>query len=72
MSEISTNGVGEHSLRGEASIDNQPQDRLDVRGLVDGKRLLVYGGTGFLGKVWLCTLLYHYPEVEHVYLVVRQ
>ena len=29
------------------------------------------GGTGFLGKVWLCMLLTHFPEVEHIYMVVR-
>jgi long-chain acyl-CoA synthetase len=46
-------------------------DRLDVRAQFDGARLLVMGGTGFLGKVWLSMLLHHFPEVEHIHLVVR-
>ena len=45
---------------------------LDLRGLLSGSRLLVIGGTGFLGKVWLSMLLTHFPgEVEHVWMVVR-
>ena len=47
-------------------------DTLDVRAQLDGARLLVMGGTGFLGKVWLSMLLHHFPEVAHIYLVVRQ
>ncbi len=44
---------------------------LSVRAQLTGARLLVVGGTGFLGKVWLSLLLHRFPEVEHVYLVVR-
>jgi len=46
-------------------------DRLDVRAQFEGSRLLVMGGTGFLGKVWFSMLLHHFPEVDHVFLVVR-
>jgi len=46
-------------------------DHLDVRQALEGSRLLVMGGTGFLGKVWLSMLLHHFPEVAHIYLVVR-
>ena len=35
------------------------------------KRLVVFGGTGFLGKVWLSLLLSRFPQIGHVYLVVR-
>lgn len=38
--------------------------------LLAGRRLLVTGATGFLGKVWLAHLLEHLPETELV-LVVR-
>src|SRR5436189_2332156 len=36
-----------------------------------GRRLVVVGGTGFLGKVWLGMLLYRFPEIGRLYLVVR-
>lgn len=36
-----------------------------------GKNLVVVGGTGFLGKVWLSLLLTRFPELGHIYLVVR-
>ncbi|AUX47954.1 AMP-dependent synthetase [Sorangium cellulosum] len=36
-----------------------------------GKQLVVVGGTGFLGKVWLAMLLTRFPEIAHIYLLVR-
>jgi long-chain acyl-CoA synthetase len=48
------------------------QRPLDVRGLMAGRRFLVMGGTGFLGKVWLSMVLDRFPDIDHVYLVVRQ
>ncbi|MEO0326894.1 MAG: SDR family oxidoreductase, partial [Myxococcota bacterium] len=39
---------------------------LSVREAVRGKRLLVTGVTGFLGKVWLAHLLQHAPDVAEV------
>jgi long-chain acyl-CoA synthetase len=39
--------------------------------LFAGKSLVVVGGTGFLGKVWLAMLLDRFPELGHVYLLVR-
>ena len=36
-----------------------------------GKRLVVVGGTGFLGKVWLAMLLDRFPDVGHLHLLVR-
>jgi long-chain acyl-CoA synthetase len=50
---------------------NPHKGQLDVRASLNGKRLLVMGGTGFLGKVWLSTLMRFYPEVGHIHLVVR-
>ncbi len=45
---------------------------LNVRGLMSGRRFLLMGGTGFLGKVWLSMMLHRFPDIGHVYLVVRQ
>ena len=44
---------------------------LSVREQLAGKRLVVLGGTGFLGKVWLSLLFDRFPEIGHIYLVVR-
>lgn len=44
---------------------------LDVSRVLKNARLVVVGGTGFLGKVWLSLLLERYPEVGKVFLVVR-
>ena len=44
---------------------------LDVLDVLRGTRIVVIGGTGFLGKVFWSMLLDRYPEVERIYLVVR-
>lgn len=44
---------------------------LDLGRVLSGRRLVVVGGTGFLGKVWWTFLLYHYPALERIHLVVR-
>ncbi len=44
---------------------------LDVAGILEGSRLLVLGGTGFLGKIFWAMLLDRYPDVGRIYLVVR-
>ena len=36
-----------------------------------GKKLVVIGGTGFLGKVFWALLLSRYPMVSRIYLLVR-
>ena len=45
--------------------------RLDVAQSLSQKHFLLYGGTGFLGKVFLSLLLTHFPEIGGIYLVVR-
>ncbi len=44
---------------------------LDVARTFRGARLVILGGTGFLGKVFWSMLLDRYPEVGRIYLVVR-
>ena len=39
--------------------------------LLRGRRFIVVGGTGFLGKVWLSMLLDRFPDIEHMHLLVR-
>ncbi len=35
------------------------------------RRILLTGGTGFLGKVFLLAMLRHHPEIERIYLLIR-
>src|ERR1019366_7054139 len=44
---------------------------LEVARVFRGARLVILGGTGFLGKVFWSMLLDRYPDVERIYLVVR-
>src|SRR4051812_2875085 len=39
--------------------------------MLSGRRLVVVGGTGFLGKVWWAFLLSRFPDIERIYLVMR-
>jgi Male sterility protein/haloacid dehalogenase-like hydrolase len=43
-----------------------------VREALSGKKVLLIGATGFIGKVWLANLLEQLPEIGRVYLLVRR
>lgn len=49
-----------------------PIPTLDVRTQLDGARLLVLGGTGFLGKIFWVMMLARFPNVGRIYLLVRK
>src|SRR6056300_56904 len=44
---------------------------LNVSQQLKDKTILLYGGTGFLGKVWMSLVLAHFPDIKHIYMVVR-
>src|ERR1700733_5846749 len=44
---------------------------LDVDALYAGARLVVLGGTGFLGKIFWILLLDRFPSIEKIFLMVR-
>lgn len=46
--------------------------RLSVRETLRGKNILLAGATGFIGKVWLASLLEDVPDVGTLYLLVRR
>src|SRR5258706_9012523 len=50
---------------------NGAPPRLELGKLLSGKRLVVVGGTGFLGKGWWAFLLSRYPDIGHIYLTLR-
>jgi Male sterility protein/haloacid dehalogenase-like hydrolase len=46
--------------------------KLSVRTILAGKKILIIGTTGFVGKVWLTMLLEDLPELGRIYLLVRR
>jgi len=50
---------------------HQKKTPLSVREALRGKQILLIGGTGFIGKVWLANLLTELPEIGRIYLLVR-
>jgi long-chain acyl-CoA synthetase len=51
---------------------HRPPARHSVRQALRGKRILLIGVTGFIGKVWLEHLLSEVPAVEKIYLLIRR
>jgi len=47
------------------------QTPFSVRRALRGKHILLIGATGFIGKVWLASLLADLPEVGRVHLLIR-
>jgi thioester reductase-like protein len=45
---------------------------LSVRRALEGKRILLVGVTGFIGKVWLANTLMDLPEIGKIYLLIRR
>jgi hypothetical protein len=52
----------------ESGADRTP---LRVRESLTGKHILLIGATGFIGKVWLASLLNEVPQIGRIYLLVR-
>jgi long-chain acyl-CoA synthetase len=46
--------------------------RFSVRKALGGKRVLLIGVTGFIGKVWLANTLLDIPEIGRLYLLIRR
>ena len=45
---------------------------LSVRRALGGKRVMLIGVTGFIGKVWLTNTLMDLPEIGKLYLLIRR
>ena len=44
---------------------------ISVRGTLSGKHVLVTGGSGFLGKVFIALLLEYVPDIGRIYVFMR-
>src|SRR5216684_4694393 len=60
---MSSNGKNS-SARGASAM-------LPLEQVFKGRRILVTGATGFLGKVFLAMMLRWHPEIEEIYLLIR-
>jgi thioester reductase-like protein len=49
-----------------------PSEPLSVLRTFSGKKILLVGVTGFIGKVWLSQLLSEVPQIGKIYLLVRR
>jgi long-chain acyl-CoA synthetase len=68
------NGVSGHdpvTPFGDTSPEFSLDARLDLDRVYSGSRLLLLGGTGFLGKIFWVLLLDRFPDIEKIFLVVR-
>ncbi len=65
-------GTYVHAAPSRKPVPNlAPGEELDVTATLAGKRILLIGTTGFVGKVALSMLLANYPDIERVYCLVR-
>jgi nucleoside-diphosphate-sugar epimerase/phosphoserine phosphatase len=51
--------------------ESRRPERLSVRETLAGRHILLIGGTGFIGKVWLAKVLKDLPEIGRLYLLIR-
>lgn len=66
-----SNGLGGAGPPGVDGLGGERRPPLVPSALLAGRRFVVVGGTGFLGKVWLAMLLHRFPEIGHLWLLVR-
>jgi long-chain acyl-CoA synthetase len=66
-----TRAYGEKTTNGSGG-PAEPIPPLSVRAQLEGARLLVLGGTGYLGKIFWILLLTRYPEIGKIFLLVRK
>ena len=55
----------------QTALTTATKPPLDVAQTLRGKGIVVVGGTGFLGKVWVSMILHRYPDIGQLYLMVR-
>ena len=69
---ISRNGNGGRSGNGNGNGASRAADAMPpLAEVLRKRRIMLTGGTGFLGKVLLYLLLRHHPEIERIFLLIR-
>jgi long-chain acyl-CoA synthetase len=63
-------GAGGEGYSGEG-YSGEGSPRLDLDEVYTGSRLLLLGGTGFLGKIFWVLLLHRFPGIATIFLMVR-
>lgn len=63
--------LGETKFRATAQEVPEYVKGTEIQEFFRGRRVLITGGTGFLGKVVLEKLLRSVPHLEHIYLIIR-
>ncbi len=58
-------------MRQSSSTLAETKKPLHVAGVLHGKRIVILGGTGFLGKIYWSMLLARFPNIGKIYLLVR-
>src|SRR3954471_10370846 len=66
-----TDSQAPHGTNG-STAPATPIPSLDVRVQLEGSRLLILGGTGFLGKIFWVMMLARFPSVGRIYLLIRK
>ena len=64
--------AGKNAGTNGSSAPATPIPTLDVGVQLEGARLLILGGTGFLGKIFWVMMLSRFPGVGRIYLLVRK
>jgi long-chain acyl-CoA synthetase len=61
-----------HRPRGAVLVDDVAIAPLSVRDALEGRHLFIVGGTGFIGKVWLASLLRDVPGLTRITILMRR
>jgi thioester reductase-like protein len=64
--------AAEALIIGDEPKQGEPAPSFSVLKALRGKRILLIGVTGFIGKVWLTQLLTDVPQIGKVYLLIRK
>ncbi len=68
-----TDDLGAVALPSSAgdAVEALETPKFSVKETLSGRRILVTGTTGFLGKVFVSMLLHEHPDIDQLYLVIR-